>query len=45
MHNIFNKENVKLWDYETKRIIHNNNLAYTKYLKAKQLEDEINYKC
>jgi hypothetical protein len=41
MHNIFNKKN---WDEEIKQIIHNKNLAYTKYLHKKQLEDEIEYK-
>jgi hypothetical protein len=38
------KKKVKIWDEEIKQIIHNKNLAYTKYLNTKQPEDKINYR-
>jgi hypothetical protein len=44
MHNIFQKEKLKIWHEEIKQIIHNNNSAYTNDLTTKQLEDETDYK-
>jgi hypothetical protein len=43
MHNIFKKEETKNSGRGSKTI-RNKNLAYTKYLNTKQLEDEIDYK-
>jgi predicted enzyme involved in methoxymalonyl-ACP biosynthesis len=44
MHNIFKETKLKIRYEKLKQIIHNKNLAYTKYHNTKQLEDEIDYK-
>jgi hypothetical protein len=38
------KKQLQILDEEIKQIIHNKNLAYTKYLNTKQLEHETDYK-